>query len=67
MEMATLRPATLPRLPLVRSLFRPSGPPAAEAHLHFDRNARVWLTHETRDVRGVHDAHQALTHLQECA
>lgn len=60
MDIALLRnPAT--RLPLVGSLLQPAGAPAPEAHLHFDRAARVWRAHDEREPR------PAPVPLRECA
>jgi hypothetical protein len=59
MATASQRPST--RLPLVRSLLRPAGRPAAEGHMHFDRAARVWRGHDDRELRPVAAA------LPECA
>jgi hypothetical protein len=49
MDTATLTP-TPRRLALVRGLLRPTAAPAAEGHLHFDRQARSWRRHDEPSV-----------------
>lgn len=47
--MAITRRPPVPRLPLVRSLLRTAGGQTPDGHLHFDRAARVWRSHEERE------------------
>ena len=46
MSTVTQRPQTLRPLRRLRETLRPAGAVAAEEHLHYDREARAWRTHE---------------------
>ena len=49
METATLPIRPTVRRALLGVLARPAGDEVAAGHLHFDRDARVWRTHEERE------------------
>lgn len=62
MEMATLPIRPTLRQALLGALARPAGDEIAAGHLHFDRDARVWRTHEEREPQRIEVAA-----LPECA
>lgn len=63
MEMATLPIRPLVRQALLGVLARPAAEDPPGEHLHFDRDARVWRSHEEREPRRV----EAAATLPECA
>jgi hypothetical protein len=63
MEMATLPIRPSLRQALLGVLARPAAETLPGAHLHFDRDARVWRTHEDREPQRV----EAAVALPECA
>lgn len=64
METATLPIRPTVRRALLGVLARPAaGDQVAAGHLHFDRDARVWRTHEEREPQRVEIA----ATLPECA
>jgi hypothetical protein len=63
MEMATLPIRPTVRQALLGILARPAAGQIPGDHLHFDRDARVWRTHEAREPQRV----DAVATLPECA
>jgi len=62
MEMATLPIRPTIRRALLGVLARPAAADLSGGHLHFDRDARVWRTHEEREPQRIEVAT-----LAECA
>jgi hypothetical protein len=63
MELATLPFRPTVRQALLGVLARPAADEVPGGHLHFDRDARIWRSHEQQEPQRV----EATATLPECA